>query len=120
MTLLSAPNISGNEWKYVKDCLDTAWVSSVGSYVNQFEEMIAEFTGATYAVATSNGTTALHISLLLAGVKSNDYVLVPNITFVATLNAIAYTGAHPILIDVEEDTWQMNIDLLENFSFTQC
>lgn len=115
MTLLSAPNISGNEWKYVKECLDTAWVSSVGAYVNQFEEMMAAYTGCKYAVATSCGTTALHISLLLAGVTRQDYVIVPNITFVASLNSIAYTGASPILIDIDEKTWQMDLELLENF-----
>lgn len=115
MTLLSAPNISGNEWKYVKQCLDTAWVSSVGAYVNQFEEMLASYTGCRYAVATSSGTTALHISLLLAGVKQDDYVIVPNITFVASLNSIAYTGASPLLIDIDENTWQMDLSLLEDF-----
>ena len=115
MTLLSGPNISGNEWKYVKDCLDTAWVSSVGQYVNKFEEMMAEFTGCKYAIATSSGTTALHISLILAGVKANDYVIVPNITFVASLNSISYTGAAPILMDVDANTWQMDMNLLEDF-----
>jgi len=115
MILLSGPNIAGNEWKYVKECLDTAWVSSVGSYVTQFENMMAEFTGTKYAVATSSGTTALHISLLLAGVKQDDYVIVPNLTFIASLNSIKYTGAQPILMDVEEGTWQMNLDILEDF-----
>lgn len=115
MTLLSGPNISGNEWKYVKDCLDTAWVSSVGQYVNRFEELVAEFTGCRYAVATSNGTSALHISLMLAGVQCGDYVLVPNLTFVASLNSIVYSGASPILVDVDEQTWQMDVDLLKNF-----
>jgi perosamine synthetase len=119
MILLSGPNISGNEWKYVKECLDTAWVSSVGSYVNKFEEMMAEFTGTKYAVATSCGTTALHISLMLAGVTKGDYVIVPNITFIASVNSISYTGASPILIDVDAHTWQMDIDLLENFLQTQ-
>lgn len=115
MTLLSGPNISGNEWKYVKDCLDTGWVSSVGAYVTQFEEMVAAFTGTKYAVATSNGTSAIHISLMLAGVEQNDYVIAPNLTFVAPLNAITYTGATPILVDSEEDTWQMDTTLLANF-----
>ena len=115
MTLLSGPNINGNEWKYVKECLDTAWVSSVGSYVNRFEEMMAEYTSCKYAVATSSGTTALHISLILAGVNADDYVIVPNVTFVASLNSIAYTGAAPILIDVDENTWQMDLDVLEKF-----
>jgi len=115
MVLLSGPNISGNEWKYVKDCLDTAWVSSVGSYVTKFEEMMAEYTGTKYAVATSSGTTALHIALMLAEVKRENYVIVPNLTFVASLNSIAYTGAHPLLIDVDEKTWQLDLDLLESF-----
>ena len=115
MTLLSGPNITGNEWKYVKDCLDTGWVSSVGAYVTQFEEQLATFAGTKYAVATSSGSAALHISLLLAGVTADDYVIVPNITFVASLNTISYTGAKPILIDVDENTWQMDLGLLETF-----
>lgn len=119
MVSLSSPNISGNEWKYVKDCLDTTWVSSVGYYVNKFEEMMAEFTGTKYAVATSNGTMALHMSLMLAGVKRDDYVIVPNLTFVASVNSISYIGASPILMDIDENTWQMNVDLLENFLQTE-
>ena len=115
MIPLSTPNISGNEWKYIKYCLDTNWVSSVGSYVEMFEKRVAEFCGVKYAVATSNGTTALHINLLLAGVKRNDLVILPNITFVAPANAIKYTGADAILVDVDEETWQMDLDLLENF-----
>ncbi len=115
MLLLSGPNISGNEWKYVKDCLDTGWVSSVGAYVEKFEKMTAEFTGAKYAVATSSGTTALHICLILNDIKKDDYVIAPNVTFVASINAIKYTNADPILIDVDEQTWQMDLDLLEKF-----
>ena len=115
MLLLSGPNIAGNEWKYVKDCLDTGWVSSVGAYVEQFEKMTAEFTGCKYAVATSSGTTALHICLLLNGIGKDDYVIAPNITFVASINSIKYTNADPILIDVDEQTWQMDLDLLEKF-----
>jgi perosamine synthetase len=115
MLLLSGPNIAGNEWKYVKDCLDTGWVSSVGSYVTQFENMVAEFAGTRFGVATSNGTAALHIALMLAGVGQDDYVIVPNVTFVATINSIRYTGASPILMDVEKGGWQMDLDLLEEF-----
>ena len=88
MLLLSGPNIAGNEWKYIKECLDTGWVSSVGSYVSRFENMMAEYTGCKYGIATSNGTAALHIALLLAGVKQDDYVIAPNITFVASISAI--------------------------------
>lgn len=115
MLLLSGPNISGNEWKYVKDCLDTGWVSSVGAYVDKFEKMTAEFAGAKYAVATSSGTTALHVCLLLNGIGEGDYVIAPNVTFVASINSIKYTNANPILVDVDERTWQMDLDLLEQF-----
>lgn len=112
---LSVPNIAGNEWKYVKDCLDTGWISSVGSYVTQFEQMVADFAGAKYGVAAVNGTAALHISLLLSGVKQDDYVILPNLTFVASANSIKYLGADPILIDADPDLWQMDLDLLEEF-----
>ena len=86
--LLSVPNISGNELKYVKECLDTGWISSAGSYVDKFEQMVADYAGAKYGIATMNGTSALHIALLLAGVKTNDYVIVSNMTFVASANSI--------------------------------
>jgi perosamine synthetase len=112
---LSVPNIAGNEWKYVKDCLDTGWISSVGSYVTQFEQMVADFAGAKYGVAAVNGTAALHIALLLSGVKQDDYVILPNLTFVASANSIKYLGADPLLIDADPDLWQMDLDLLEDF-----
>jgi len=115
MVLLSGPNMGGNVWKYVKDCLDTGWVSSVGAYVDQFEKCTADFAGADFAVATSSGTTALHLCLMLADVNENDYVITQNITFVATCNAIRYTGAQPILIDADENDWQMDLNLLEQF-----
>ena len=112
---LSVPNISGNEWKYIQDCLDTGWVSSAGSYVGRFEQSIASFTGAAHGIACVNGTAALHLALQLAGVKRGDYVLVPNITFVASCNSIHYTGADPLLVDIDPDTWQMDLTLLESF-----
>ncbi len=115
MIPLSIPSLNGNEWKYIKECLDTNWVSSVGSYVTLFEEKVAEFVGSKYAVATSNGTAALHVSLLLSGVEKNDYVIVPNITFIASINSIKYCNADPILIDVDSETWQLDLDLLEQF-----
>ncbi|WPV64446.1 LegC family aminotransferase [Chitinophaga sp. LS1] len=120
MIPLSVPNLAGNEWKYVKDCLDTNWVSSVGSYVNQFEEMSAAFTHTKKAIATSNGTAALHISLLLADVKQGDLVVCPNITFVAPVNVIKYLGADPVLIDVDAYTWQLDVNLLESFLSNNC
>src|ERR1044071_7868343 len=98
MISLSVPNISGNEWKYIKECLDTNWVSSVGSYVDKFEQSVADFTGAKYAVSTVNGTADLHISLLLAGVQTGGYVIARNITFIASINSIKYAGADPILM----------------------
>jgi perosamine synthetase len=119
MILLSGPNISGNEWEYVKDCLDTAWVSSVGAYVDRFERMVADFAGAKYGVAAVNGSAALHIALTLSGVGDNDYVLVPNVTFIASINSIKYTNASPILMDIDPKTWQMDLDVLENFLETQ-
>ncbi|MEO8412298.1 MAG: LegC family aminotransferase [Ginsengibacter sp.] len=115
MLLLSAPNMGGNELKYITECIETGWVSSVGAYVDKFEKISAEFAGTKYAVATSSGTTALHICLVLLGVNKNDLVIAPNITFIATLNSIKYTGASPALIDVDEKNWQMDLDLLEAF-----
>lgn len=115
MIPLSVPLLNGNEWKYVKECLDTGWISSAGSYVNQFEQMVAEYAGAKYGVACMNGTAGLHIAQILAGVEVGDHVIAPNITFIATLNAIKYTGASPILMDVNPDNWQMDLDLLANY-----
>jgi aminotransferase in exopolysaccharide biosynthesis len=115
MLLLSGPNMAGNELKYVTECITTGWVSSVGAYVDQFEKMSAEFAGTKYAVATSSGTTALHICLVMMGVNGDDYVITPNITFIATCNSIKYTGANPIFIDTDAVTWQMDLNLLEEF-----
>lgn len=101
---LHEPNFSGNEWKYVKECLDTGWVSSVGKFVERFEEDLAAYTGVKRAIAVVNGTAALHICLILAGVKSDDEVLIPSLTFIATANAASYCGAIPHFIDSEEKT----------------
>lgn len=98
---LHAPEIDGNAWDYVKDCLDTGWVSSVGTWVDRFEDMICEVTGARHAIATVNGTAALHAALLTVGVKPGDEVLVPSFTFVATANAVSYCGATPHFVDCE-------------------
>ena len=94
---LSTPTINGNEWKYVKECLDTEWVSSAGKYVGLFEKKISEYTGAKYAIACVNGTSALQVSLRLSGVEPGDEVIVPTITFIAPINAIRYNGAQPVL-----------------------
>jgi perosamine synthetase len=114
---LSVPVIQGNEWRYMKECLDTNWVSSVGPFVDRFEGAIADRVGTHFAVATVNGTAALHVALLLAGVKPEDEVLVSTLTFIAPVNAIRYVGAWPVFIDAEPDYWEMDpsgvIDFLE-------
>jgi len=101
---LHEPRFSGKEWVYVKDCLDSGWVSSVGRYVDRFEAMLAKVTGVKRAVAVVNGTAALHVCLKLVGVEPGDEVLVPTLTFVATANAVAYCGASPHFVDSEEKT----------------
>lgn len=98
---LHEPEFAGREWEYIKNCLDTGWVSSLGSYVDRIERDIASFVGCGHAVATSNGTSALHICLLLAGVGEGDEVLMPSLTFVATANAVAYCRAVPHFVDSE-------------------
>jgi perosamine synthetase len=101
---LHEPRFSGNEWLYIKECLDSTFVSSVGKFVDRFETELETFTGAKYAIAVVNGTAALHIALKLAGVKANDEVLIPALTFVATANAVAYCGAVPHFVDSETNT----------------
>jgi len=115
MIPLTIPYLAGNEWKYVKECLDTGWVSSAGAYVTQFENMVAEYAGVKYGVACVNGTSGLHLTMHMFDIKLGDHLLVPNITFIASANAASYTYANPIFIDVDPDTWQMDIDLLEEF-----
>ena len=101
---LHEPRFAGNEWTYLKECLDSTFVSSVGPFVDRFEAELAAYTGARYAVAVVNGTAALHIALRLAGVQQGDEVLVPALTFVATPNAISYCGAVPHFVDSEQHT----------------
>jgi perosamine synthetase len=112
---LHEPEFSGHEWKYVKDCIDTGWVSTAGSYVDQFETALTEFTGAKFAIATSSGTAALHLALILAGVKSGDEVIVPALSFVATANAVHYCNAIPHFIDIAEDTLGLDLIRLEEY-----
>lgn len=101
---LHEPQFSGNEWLYIKECLDSGYVSSVGRFVDRFEADLARYTGAGYAVAVVNGTAALQVALRLAGVRQDDEVLVPALTFVATTTAVVYCGAHPHFVDSEERT----------------
>ena len=115
---LIVPEICGNEWKYVKECLDTNWVSSVGSYIDQFEKLVAERAGTHYAVAMVSGTAALHVALILAGIEPDDEVLLSSLTFVASANAIRHANAWPVFIDSEPKYWQIDpgrvVDFLEN------
>ena len=101
---LHEPRFVGNEWAYVKECLDSTYVSSVGEFVGRFEVGLSSYTGASHAVAVVNGTAALHMALQLAGVRPGDEVLVPALSFVATANAVAYCGATPHFVDSEEAT----------------
>jgi len=112
---LHEPKFVGNEKKYLNECIDSTFVSSVGKFVDGFEENIAEYTGAKYAIATCNGTSALHTSLLLANVNQNNEVITQPQTFVATCNAISYCGAQPVFIDVDKDTMGLSPSALKYF-----
>ena len=111
---LSVPSIRGNEWQYVKECLDTEWVSSAGKYVDLFEQKIVEYTGAKYAISCVNGTSALQVALRLAGVQSGDEVIVPTLTFIAPVNTVTYNGATPVFMDADE---YYNIDIEKTIDF---
>jgi|TARA_B110000008_G_C16976068_1_gene565958 perosamine synthetase len=112
---LHEPLFIGNEKKYLNDCIDSTFVSSVGKFVDQFEEKIAEYVGVKYAVATSNGTAALHIALIVSGVNPSDEVITQPLTFVATCNAINYCGATPVFVDVDMDTMGLSPKSLRDF-----
>ena len=115
MIPLSVPHLAGNENKYVKDCIDTGWISSAGSYVNKFEEAIQNYSRVKHAIACMNGTVGIQTCLSLLNVKENDIVITTNLTFVATLNAISYTKAKPLLFDINKSTWQIDLELVDNW-----
>ncbi|MCL0101984.1 LegC family aminotransferase [Dehalococcoidia bacterium] len=117
---LSVPEINGKEWEYVKECLDTGWVSSAGDFVDRFENAVATFVGAKHAIAVTNGTSALHTALLLAGIGPDEEVLVPSLTFIAPANAIRYVGAWPVFIDVDQETWQIDPQRIAEFVDKEC
>ncbi len=112
---LHEPVFFGNEKKYLNECIDSTFVSSVGKFVDQFEAMIAEYTGAKYAVATVNGTAALHIALKLVGTDENSEVITQPLTFIATCNAISYCNAEPVFVDVDRDTMGLSPESLQQF-----
>lgn len=112
---LHEPRFAGREWELVKDCLDSGWVSSVGAYVDRFEAMVAEACGTSHAVATVNGTAALHAALLVSGVRPGDEVIIPALTFVATANAVSYCHAIPHFADVDDATLGLDPDKLRRY-----
>lgn len=117
---LSVPELQGNEWLYLNECLETNWVSSAGSFVDRLEVELADYVGCEYGVATTNGTAALHIALLVAGVEPGDEVLVSSLTFIAPANAVRYVGAWPVFIDADPVYWQMDPEKVNQFITEEC
>jgi len=113
MIPVAEPDLSGNELKYVSNCIKTEWISSKGSYIKKFEDKFSEYCSAKYGVSTSNGTTALHLALVALGIKEGDEVIIPNLTFIATANVVRYCRANPVLVDVNKETWNIDLDKIE-------
>ncbi|MBI2134299.1 DegT/DnrJ/EryC1/StrS family aminotransferase [Candidatus Woesearchaeota archaeon] len=107
------PVLGGNEKKYVLDCLDTGWISSLGKYVTDFENKFSAFSGKKFGVSVANGTVALQLALIALDIKKGDEVIIPDLTFVATANAVSYTGAKPVFVDSERETWNMDPSRIE-------
>lgn len=110
---LAQPQLNGNEYRYLMDAFLSTWISSTGKYVTQFEETFSKYCGVNYGVAVSNGTVALHLALTTLGIGKGDEVIVPDITFAATINAVIYTGAMPVIVDIEEDSWCIDPNEIE-------
>ena len=111
--VLAQPQLNGNEYNYLMDAFLSTWISSTGKYVTQFEEKFSQYCGVRYGVAVSNGTMALHLALTVLGIGAGDEVIVPDITFAATINAVIYTGATPVIVDIEEASWCIDPDEIE-------
>ncbi|MBF0184238.1 MAG: aminotransferase class V-fold PLP-dependent enzyme [Magnetococcales bacterium] len=120
MIPLAIPDLSGNEGRYLQECIATGFVSSVGPFVSRFEQAVAEAAGVDHAVATCSGTAGLHVALTAVGVERDDLVLLPSLTFIASANAIAYCGAMPWLLDVEASSWNLDPLLLERVLRQEC
>ena len=117
---LSEPTLGGNEWAYVRECLKTGWVSSAGAFVDRFESELARYVGSAHAVAVINGTAGLHTALQVAGVGSDDEVLVPSLSFIAAANAVRYCGAYPVFMDVDPGSWQLDPVKVVEFLESRC
>src|SRR3989475_1004348 len=111
---LAEPDLGEKELEYVSDCVRSSWISSKGRYIREFEKGFSRFCGAKHGIATSSGTAALHLAFAAIGVGPGDEVIVPSFTMVASANAVAYTGAKPILVDSELATWNLDVAKLEN------
>jgi perosamine synthetase len=114
------PHFAGHEWRYLRQCLDSGWVSAAGPFVGRFERAVAEYVGARHAVATVTGSAALHVALQLVGVRPGDEVIVPDLTFIAPLHAVRQCGAGPVLIDADPQTWQIDTGQIEAFLREEC
>ncbi len=110
---IAEPDTTGNESKYVNDCIKSNWISSKGKYVKKFEEAFSEYCNVKYGISTSNGTAALHLALTALGVKKGDEVIIPNLTFIATANSIKYCNAKPIFVDVDKETWNIDVNKIK-------
>src|SRR5437667_2165188 len=117
---LAIPYLGGNEWKYVKECLDTNTVAGAGTFVSRFERMVADFTGAAHAVATVNGTAGLHVALRALDVGPGDEVVCPDFTFAAPVNAVRYCGAVPVLLDIDRTTATLDPVAVDCFLKLEC
>src|SRR5215813_8207249 len=117
---LSVPHLCGNEAIYLQQCIESGWVSSAGPFVERLENQIAEFVKTRFAVATSSGTAALHLALRATGVRADEEVLMPSVTFIAPANAIRYMGAWPVLMDSDPLHWQMDVNKMRDFLQREC
>lgn len=117
---LSVPFLEGNEWRYLKECLDTGWVSSLGSFVDRFQEQASGYIGVKYGVAMVNGTSALHLSLIACDVRPDDEVIVPTLTFIAPVNVVKYCRAHPVFMDCDPKTLCIDVDKVTDFMDKEC
>lgn len=120
MISLAVPNLTGREKEYLDNCIDTTYVSSVGEYVTRLEKMTADASGSRFAVATSSGTTGLHVMLTAIGVRRDEMVIIPSFTFIASANAVAHCGAEPWLMDINADDWCMDVELVRTELEKNC
>lgn len=120
MVAVHRPHFAGREWQYLRQCLDSSWVSAAGPFVGRFEGAVADYVGTRHAVATVSGSAALHVALQLAGVRPGEEVIVPDLSFIAPVHAVRQCGAEPVLIDAHPQTWQIDADQVAAFLSADC